>query len=65
MTRRRIAIDTGAYTRTHRHAPTSDTKGMWAVTLDGSEQLLVRYGYYKDVIAWAKTQAQTAVKVWP
>jgi hypothetical protein len=65
MTRRRIAIDTGAYTRTHGHAPYSDLKGMWAVTLDGHEHLMVRYGSYTDVIAWAKTQAQTTVKVWP
>jgi hypothetical protein len=65
MAHRRIMIDTGAYTRTHQHAPYSNTKGMWAVTLDGNEKLMVRYGYYKDVITWAKAVATATVKVWP
>ena len=63
MAATKITVNTNAYTRTHQQAPQG--KGMWAFTIDAAEKVTVKYGEYKEAIAWAKAQATATVKVLP
>ena len=67
QTRALITIDTGAYVRTHGINPHTalPRKGMWYFVLDDDEKVTVKYGLYKEALAWAKAQATAMVKVLP
>ena len=66
-TRTLITIDTAGYVRTHGMNPHAarPRKGMWAFSIDASETVSVKYGTYKDALAWAKAQATATIKVLP
>jgi hypothetical protein len=68
MARTKITVNTAAYTRTHGHTPGTPRwqgKGMWAFTIDGEEQVTVKYGTYSQAKAWAQAQAQHTITVLP
>ena len=68
MARTKITVNTVAYRRTHGRYPWNTQgqgKSMWAFTLDGQSQVIVKYGTYAEAKTWAKQEALHTVTVLP